>query len=345
MYDLAKTLGVSVSTVSLALRGHEVVAPSTRARVLDEARRLGYVYNRAAANLRTKSSNVVGFVVPDITNPFAAEVALGLQDALMPVGQFVALANTRDDVVTQTGILQTFLEQRVAGIVLIPSVETHGADLVPLRQSGTPVVTMNRVTPQSDLPFVGTDDEAIVELALEHLTAVHGVRVAAYFGGLPSASPLQARRKQFLASLVRRGMSNEPSWSVPCLPNSTSAYETARSTLMSTAPPEALICHSDSIAVGLLRALSEAGLRRCVVGIDGIDGSSMTVPSLTTVDVHPVDMGAAAGRLLLSLSSSPRLPAPLPHPSLVVRESCGCQSVNREGPAGLLVVRSEDLDG
>jgi LacI family transcriptional regulator len=127
MQDVADALGVSLSTVSLALRGNEVVARATRHRVQEAAHRLGYVYDRAASRLRTRHRTVVGLVVSDITNPFAAETALGLQRAVMPDGGIVALANRFDRIATQNAILTTLVEERVAGVVLIPALGTCDA--------------------------------------------------------------------------------------------------------------------------------------------------------------------------------------------------------------------------
>src|SRR5437868_6318268 len=93
MQDVAAALGLSRSTVSLALRDRDVIAVETRERVQAAAAELGYVYNRSAANLRTRRRDVVGLVVPGITNPLVGEVALGLQQALAGSGLIVALSN------------------------------------------------------------------------------------------------------------------------------------------------------------------------------------------------------------------------------------------------------------
>ncbi|MCU1533825.1 MAG: LACI-family transcription regulator [Glaciihabitans sp.] len=329
MQDVANALGVSLSTVSLALSGNDVVAPATRARVRDEANRLGYVYNRSAANLRTRSRDVVGLVVPDITNPFAAEAALGLQDALMPDGRMVALANTRERVDTQTSIVQALLEQRIAGLVLIPALDTSAADLALLRRSDTPVILMNRNVPDSQLPFLGTDDERVIRLAVDHLRDVHHVTSAAYFGGLQAAGPQKARKAHFRSLMQQYGIQDVAIWDVPSAPNALAAYEAAREILRTAPAPAALVCHSDSIAIGVLRALNEAHVdpSECsVIGIDGIVDGVVTVPSLTTIDVFPSDMGAMAGRLLFTPSANQPASGPLVTPALRVRESCGCAS-------------------
>lgn len=327
MQDVANSLGVSVSTVSLALAGNVVVAETTRARVQREASRLGYVYNRSAANLRTQRRHLVGFVVPDIANPFVAESALRLQEVVSERGQFVVLANTREDVSSQTAVLQALAEERAAGVVLIPAIGTTAGDLSSLDAAGLPVVLMNRTVEDSGHPYVGADDHRVIDLALGHLVGVHQVGSVAYFGGLDLAGPWLARKSRFDSVVAAGGAENVADWSTPTGPNPSSAYEQAADLIRRCPPPAGLICHSDSIAIGVIRAFNEAGIGPgdCkVVGIDGIAQSAMVTPTLTTVSVHPGGIGMAAGRLLMdAASSTDLLPPP---PSLNVRASCGCPS-------------------
>lgn len=330
MLDVARSLGVSVSTVSLALGGSEVVASATRERVRREADRLDYVYNRRAANLRKSSRNIVGLVVPDITSPFAAEAALGIQNARALKGHMVALSNTREQIDMQTEILTTLIEERAAGIVLIPALGTRVPDLQLLRRAGMPTVLMNRDVPGSGLRFLGTDDDGIIHRAVDHLVEVHHIRSAAYFGGLSAASPRQNRCSLFGDYLAQLGITNDETWNIPTAPNAQAAYESAITRLPSTQLPDAVLCHSDSIAIGFLRALAVMGgqQRLCaVVGIDGIAAASMTTPSLTTIAVYPGRMGAESGRMLMSAAepTSQLAERHILEPALIVRESCGCQ--------------------
>lgn len=324
MRQVAEELGISLSTVSLALRGKTVIAQETRERVLREAKRLGYVYNRTAANLRQRRRTLVGLVVPDITNPFVGEVALGLQNALAEQGQFVVLANTRDDVGVQTEVIGSLIEERAAGVVLIPAMGTREDHLTMIQESATPAVLMNREVPHSGLPLVGTDDAQILRLAVGHLAETHQIKEAAYFGGIGDAGPHVARKEAFDRESRAREIKDVEAWNAFSGPNPVAAYEVAASLLKTEGLPEAIVCHSDSIAIGLIRALDEAGIpaERCaIVSIDGIAASSMTTPPLTTVAVNAGQMGRISGRLLLP--SVDGVPSPV-EPRLIVRRSCGC---------------------
>ncbi len=327
MQQVADELGISLSTVSLALRGKPVIAKETRERVQQEAKRLGYVYNRSAANLRQSRRTLVGLVVPDITNPFVGEVALGLQANLAEHSQFVVLANTQDSIGTQTEVIGSLIEERASGLVIIPALGTRAEDLRLLRDSATPAVLMNREVPDSGLPLIGTDDREIVRLAVEHLATVHGIVEAAYFGGLREAGPHQARKAAFDLELRKRQIHSAEAWNQPTGPNPAAAYAAARSLLHAEPLPPAILCHSDSIAIGLIRALDEAGVpsRSCaILSIDGIAASAMTTPPLTTVAVDPGHMGRRSGRLLLHSPDHDAEPEEPARPHLIVRTSCGC---------------------
>lgn len=331
MQQLADSLQVSRSTVSLALRGKTIIAAETRQKVQREAERLGYVYNRSAANLRQRRRTLVGLVVPDITNPFVGEVALGLQNALAKQKQFVVLANTGDEVSVQTEVLSSLIEERAGGIVLIPAVGTKAADLRLLHDLQTPAVLMNRHVPGSVIPFVGTDDERISRMAVEHLTEAHNITDAAYFGGLGAAGPRQARNEAFDYELRQRGISNAAVWNVCTGPNPASAFEVASSLLATQPPPAGILCHSDSVATGLLRAFDEAGasLEDCaIMSIDGIAASGMTRPPLTTIAVDPGSMGRRCGHLLLRASGYDLPPDEIALSQLIIRRSCGCRQSN-----------------
>lgn len=319
MADVAASLGVSVSTISLALNDSPLIAERTRQAVRREAERLGYVYNRGAANLRRSTSELVGLVVPDIRNEFAAEVALGLQEVLEPVGLLVALANTDDDLDRQSEILQSLREQQAQGIVLIPALHTGAADV---DFAGLQVVLMNRTIPASHLNYIGVDEAALVRLATDHLFHDHGVTSASYFGGIELASGRVARAHAFRELAAHQGVRISEPWMTATARTADSAYHMAAELIRVTPPPEGLLCHSDEIAWGVLRACRDADITTSdcrVIGIDDLPVSSVFSPSLTSVALYPRELGREAGEALLG---APREGAGVV-PQLNVRESCG----------------------
>jgi transcriptional regulator with XRE-family HTH domain len=127
--DIADAAGVSKSTVSLVLTGRGSVKAETREHVLKVMRDLGYVYNRGAANLRNAQSKIVGLVLNDLSNPFFAEFAIGVETVLQMAGYVAFMANTAESVVRQTQVMRMMREHGAGGIILCPALDTKPEDV------------------------------------------------------------------------------------------------------------------------------------------------------------------------------------------------------------------------
>ena len=145
--DIAREAGVSKSTVSLVLQGSPVVRPETRERVQAAIERLGYVYHRGAANLRRQKSDVVGMVINDLTNPFFAELAAGIEHGLHRAGIVPFLANTGENPIRQTEVLRLMREHGAVGFILCPALGTDRETMTEVEAWRLPVVTVMRRAP------------------------------------------------------------------------------------------------------------------------------------------------------------------------------------------------------
>lgn len=328
MIDVAESLGLSRATVSLAMRRSPLLAPATRDQVLAEADRLGYVYNQAAADLRTQRTRMVALVMPDIVNPFVAELSLGAQDVLAELGYFVMITNTRDQLDMQRSVLKSLAEQRVAGVIIIPALHSTADDLGPAADSQLPAIVLYRKLADSALPFVGTADARIAQIGTAHLTEQHRCRRIAYFGGEVPAYPRAEREAAFRRSLAGADAEIDERWTAPVPADVHSAHQIAAEHLQDGPPPDGILCHSDQVAYGLLKALAEFGYTSddcAVVGIDDLHSSAVWSPSVTSVAVHPIDLGRVSGRMLMDLvGDAPSGDRAVPDPVLRRRASCGC---------------------
>src|SRR5579863_4651125 len=142
--DIAKHAGVSPATVSLVLRNNPLAAKPTRERVQSSIDSLGYVYDRAAANLRARHTHTVGLVVCEITNPFYAELTAGIDDVLDRAGWVGFLANTAESPARQDRFIERMREQRVDGLLLSPAEGTDPEIIERLRNFGMPLVQVLR---------------------------------------------------------------------------------------------------------------------------------------------------------------------------------------------------------
>ncbi|MEE7560681.1 substrate-binding domain-containing protein, partial [Xanthomonas sp. Kuri4-2] len=215
--DLAQACGVSNATVSLALSGSPLVSAKTRERVQQESVRQGYVYNRSAANLRRKVSSSVALVINDLSNPFVAEFAAGVDEALAEAGRVLLLGSSGESVARQRAVLCSLMEHIPAGVILTPAEGTTVADLQPVVGLHTPLLLFNREVPGSTWNYLGADNVAGARLATEHLLAQGHCRIA-FFGGHRDSSSCRQRLEGYADALAAAGLVPEPRWIVECAP-------------------------------------------------------------------------------------------------------------------------------
>ena len=180
--DLARAAGVSRSTVSLVLRNSPLVKRETGRRVEDAIDRLGYVYNRNAANLRRRTSDMVAMVINDLTNPFFAELAVGLEEALQAAGYVSLMANTDEDPARQRRVMETMREHGAAGFILCPAMGTDTGQAAAMADWNVPVIQVMRRLPGARMGAVVPDNVLGARMAAERLLAL-GHRRTAFLGG------------------------------------------------------------------------------------------------------------------------------------------------------------------
>ncbi len=325
MLDVAQEAGVSRATVSLAMRESPRIPRATRQRVRDAAARLGYVYDRRAARLRSGASNVIGLVITDNANLFFAEFAEAMEATLRGSDHVMLLGITHDDIERQEAILRRLVEDHVAGIVLVPAIGTTPEQIASTVPSSIRLVIATRPLGGPEVGYVGTDSEVGGALAAQHLLN-HGCRTLAFFGGLAQSSTRRTRAAGFKAEVVAVGATIRPPWNVASQPGARAAYDLAVTILRRDEPPDGIACNSDPIAYGLMRALAdhgfEVGSRVKVIGFDDLPHSALWRPSLTSVRADSGILGRWAAESVLGIGQPPH--GGRHRPGLTPRESCGC---------------------
>jgi LacI family transcriptional regulator len=325
--DIARHAGVSPATVSLVLRDSPLVADATRAEVRSSIDSLGYVYDRAAANLRTRLTHTVGLIICEITNPFYAELAAGIDDALDQAGWVAFVANTAESPARQSRFIARMREHRVDGILLTPAEDTSPEVVDGLRRQGVPVVQMLRRVGGQGADYVSADFWLGMTLAAEHLIRLGHQRIA-FVGGARRVSPAKDRTEAFRETLPRFGL--PVGTIINCLPTrEEGAAAVGKLFQEKSNAPTAVLCHNDLCALGVMLGLVDLGLTPgrdvAVIGFDNISEGAMHRPALTTVAIGARQLGEEAARLLLRRIKSPEgspesiiLP-----PKLIIRSSCG----------------------
>jgi LacI family repressor for deo operon, udp, cdd, tsx, nupC, and nupG len=308
---VAALAGVSVGTVSRALRGQPGVAPDTRHRVQAAAGELGYVASPSAASLASGRTMAVGVVVPFITRWFFSSVVQGAEAVLADAGYDVLLYDLAGRADARSRLFGgRLLEKRVDAALLV-TLDLDSAERKALRDLGRPVALVGG---RAGFPSVSIDDVAAAGAATQHLLDLGHRRIA--FVGVDSAARgtfhvAGDRRKGYQRALRLAGIPVDGTLEVPG-DFSVSGGRRAMNELMALAdPPTAVFAASDEMAMGCLHAIRLAGRHApedfSVIGID--DHEMSTLHDLTTVAQPVVMQGRIAAKLLLGLLSGDTPPA------------------------------------
>lgn len=325
--DVARLAGVSVGTVSNVLNRPDRVAAATRERVLDAIRRLAFVPNASARQLRAGTITTVGAIVLDIRNPFFTEVARGIEDRLAAADHTLMLASSDDDPEREARYLRLFEEHGVSGLMVVPTGDDLGP-LLALAGRGVHTVLLDRPSPTDALSSVAVDDVAGGALAGEHLLDL-GHRSVVMLNGPHAIRPCRDRLTGLRRAVERRGLDPDAVVREVALPSLDAGGAAAvfAGLLESDEPPTAVFCVNDLVAIGVQREIRR---RRpdligsiAIVGYDDIEVAAELATPLTSVRQPAHDLGFRAAEILLARSGTgaPTAQHQVFQPELVVRSS------------------------
>jgi LacI family transcriptional regulator len=299
--DVAALAGVSTATVSRALNGKSTVDPALAERVARAVAELGYTPNGLARSLRRRETAVLALIISDVENPFFTAIARGVEDTAQVAGFSVMLCNSDENTAKERRYVEVAARERRAGVIMTPT--TGESDVRPLLAHGTPIVTVDRRLETADCDAVLADSRVAARDAVRHLVDRGYERIACVAGppGTTTADDrldgyrdgLRAAGRTFSANLVRR-----------CEFRATGGYEAAKQLLTEADAPDALVVSSGTMAIGVLQAMAELGLRSGrdvgIVSFDDAPWTTLISPSLTVVAQPAHAMGQLAARLLLN---------------------------------------------
>ncbi len=301
LQQVAEHAGVSRATASLIVRGSSQVSKETRDKVLASMKQLGYVYDRIAANLRSRHSSTVGLIISEISNPFFAELLVGVHNALDREGYTVILGTTFEDVEKQDQLISMMLESRVGGVIMTPVSGSSNDVIERLGQWDIPVVFFAKELKGDHYDYVGVDNARGAKMAVEYLIR-QGHRRIAYLGGPADSSARSTRVAAYRQALLEAGLEAEDSLQVTSPSTREGGVEAARQILRLPNQPTAALCYNDIVALGVLVGLKEEKVRPgkdfTVVGFDNIKEAEFSEPRLTTVSAFPDLVGSNAADLL-----------------------------------------------
>ena len=326
--DVARLAGVSSGTASRVINGSGNVSPARVEAVERAVRELDYRPNMLARSLRRQRSQTLGFVVPDVTNPFFSELALSVEIAAARHGYSVILGNSANSSQVEAEYLRNLVDRRVDGLIFVPSDDTRD---LPSRVPEIPLVVVDRDISVPGADFVGADHKGGARQIVEHLVSLGHRRIGCittadggtvgqqrHSGYVEIAAPLLEKAGLDAAKYVWRG---------------TFSFESgvagARYLLQLDPRPTAIFASNDQQAIGVLRHCADSGLRipleMSVAGYDDIPLASFTNPRLSTVRQPIGNIGEQAIRWVLErieLEKRLRRRSKRQPTELKIRESC-----------------------
>ncbi len=325
--DVAQAAGVSIATVSRVYNGSDLVRGETARRVLEIAGRLGYVPHAGARSLSTNRTHTIGVLLPDLYGEFFSEVIRGIDQTAQRHGYHLLVSSAHQGRPAVEAALRS-MRGRVDGLIMMwPEMDAQTA--VRNLPAGFPVVLLNA--------SVGPDAFDVITIANfegAHAMVLHlldlGHRRIAIIKGVEGNSDAAERLRGYRTALVERGLTPAPELEMPGDFSEASGFQAVGELLRQPAPPTAIFAANDSMAIGAVSALREAGLvvpgDVAVAGFDDIPMARYLDPPLSSVHVDISALGERATlRLLAAVLDSDRhagqaetLPT-----TLVLRRSCG----------------------
>lgn len=325
IFEVARTAGVSIATVSRVANGTARVRPRTEARVRAAMARLGYRPHALARGLAARRSHTIGLLITDILDPYFAEIVRGAQERAESGGYVVLLGDASVHTASEDLLVKRLLERRVDGLIVASSRTTDDYALQ-LRSEDVPVVCINGPVGQF-AHAVQIDQRKGGRLAVEHLAGLGHRRVAHITG--PTGVPTRAERLAgFRTALKECGLVHDPALVVTGVTSMDEAWTATTRLLALPDPPTAIFTYNDRWAIASYHAIHASGRRVgtdvSVVGFDGIAMGEWVDPPLTTVAQPRREMGRAAIDILMAvLRGEDAADMLVVEPRLVVRGSTG----------------------
>lgn len=306
--EVARIAGVSVATISRVLNNSPLVTDSTKQRVRKIIEELDYHPNVVARSLRSSKSRMLLALVPNISNPFHAEIVHGINKVVRAQDYNLLLCETNGMREREDAFFSMLKQKIVDGILALDP----GVSVDNLQEYGGkyPVILCCEDKDNVDLPYVGVDDEQGAYAAVSHMIAT-GCRRIAMVNASAAFSFARLRRAGYLRALREHGLTHDPELLLPYEFGVATGAEVAARLLALGQPIDGVFLDYDVIAVNAQRALIEAGVKvpdeMSIVGFDGSDMTLICTPTLTTVAQPAYQIGVKAAEMLFALLDGQQL--------------------------------------
>jgi len=328
IYDIAKSLNVSASTVSRALQDHPRISAEVRKTVQEKAKEMNYKPNRMAVNLKLGKSNTIGVVVPNINRNFFSSVIDGIEEEAYREGYDVLICQSQELYEKEKKIINSLAQGRVDGVIASIASGTHDyRHFNDLEEDEIPLVLFDRVADEVHAGKVTIDDYQGAYMVVEHLLQQGRKRIF-HCASHQHVKVWKRRCEGYLGAMRAHGIEPENDWIIYGEISQEQGRAAARQVLAMQRKPDAVFCTSDFVALGMMLELLKNGVRIpediAICGFANEPMDALVTPALSSVDQFSKQMGQQAARMLFAKING-EMPADVVlTPELVVRDSTIC---------------------
>lgn len=320
--DVAREAGVSAMSVSKALNNKPGISVETRRRILDTANRLSYSQNMIAKSLRIEETKTIGVILSDSSEMVMAKILRGIQDTASQKDYSVITANTDHKPELERKSIQTLLDKRIDGLIIVAPMCYSSEDIDKLKASGTPTVLLMRKNDRKNIDTVINDNYLGGYKIVEHL-AECGCKDLAFL----ALETNEDRMNGYIHALNHYKLECDSEKILYTPPFIAGGYENTKALLACGRRLDAIVCGCDTIAIGAIEALREANLRIPqdvrVTGYDDIELAGYLRTPLTTIKQPFYEIGCKGMEILLDRMAYPGMPTQkvVIKSQLIVRDS------------------------
>ena len=297
--ELADSIGLSITTVSRVLNGKAEkyrISTKTKERVLLAAKEQNYIPNKIARGLKTHKTGTLGLIIPDIANPFFADIAKSIEMEARSNDLSILLCDSNENILVEKELLNLMQAHKVEGVIIAP-VGTDFKHLVEVYEKGLSIVIVDRYLPGINLPYITSDNYQGAFDAISHLISM-GHKDIACIQGIKDSQPNKERVKGYIDALEQNNIPVNDSFIIGENFSTENGYKQTRILFSVEQNPTAIFALSNLISLGVIKALSEMGLKIpddvSLISYDEQPYSAFMGTPLTTIEQKKSEIGQLA---------------------------------------------------
>ena len=307
--DLAREIGVSISTVSRALNNHPDISPEVTQKVQKLAAELNYTPNPLAMGLLKQATRMIGVIVPDLVTHFYSSIISGIEDVAEEKGYYILIASSNEKLQKEIKAVENLMKTRVEGLIVCLSQETKSyGHFDRLINNNIPLVFFDRVCRTDEVPSVVVNNEDAALKITKHFYK-NGFRRIAYIAGPEYLNISQERTHGYLAGLKSCGLEFRPELLEKCNLSTREETKATARLLDLPEPPDAIFGINDTVVFAAMKEIKQRGLRIpedvALVGFTDEFHSTVVDPALTSITHPTFEIGQEAARLFFRCVENP----------------------------------------